>query len=45
MDALRDLDRQSNNAVTRNVHNWRRRRLRGLLRRGKPDPDQGRSLQ
>lgn len=45
MDALRDLDRQSHDAAPRNVRNWRRRRLRGLLRGGEPDPDQGRSLQ
>jgi hypothetical protein len=43
MDALRDLDRQANEAMPGAARGWRKRRLRGLLRRG--EPDQGHSLQ
>lgn len=45
MDALRDLDREMNAAMPQVARMLRKRRLRGLLRRDKPDPDQGRSLQ
>jgi hypothetical protein len=43
MDALRDLDRQANDAMPGAARSWRKRRLRGLLRGG--EPDQGHSLQ
>jgi hypothetical protein len=45
MDALRDLDRAMNAAMPHAARSLRKRRLRGLLRSGKPNPDQGRSLQ
>lgn len=43
MDALRDLDRQANDAMPGAGRSLRKRRLRGLLRRDKPD--RGHSLQ
>lgn len=43
MDALRDLDRQANDAMPGAARSLRKRRLRGLLRRFKPD--HGQSLQ
>jgi hypothetical protein len=43
MDALRDLDRQASDAMPGAARTMRKRRLRGLLRRGKPG--QGHSLQ
>ncbi|MGE3987304.1 hypothetical protein [Pseudorhodoplanes sp.] len=43
MECLRDLDRQANHAMPGAARSLRKRRLRGLLRRGKPD--QGHTLQ
>jgi hypothetical protein len=43
MDALSDLDRQTNAAMPGVARHLRKRRLRGLLRRGKPG--QGQPLQ
>jgi hypothetical protein len=43
MDALRDLDRQANDAMPGAARSLRKRRLRALLRRG--TPDQGQTLQ
>lgn len=43
MECLRDLDRQANEAMPGAARSLRKRRLRGLLRRG--EPDQGHSLQ
>jgi hypothetical protein len=45
MECLRELDRQANAAMPGAAPRIRKRRLRGLLRRGNPDPDQSRSLQ
>jgi hypothetical protein len=45
MDCLRELDRQANEAMPGATPRTRKRRLRGLMRRGGSDPDQGRSLQ
>jgi hypothetical protein len=45
MECLRELDRQANEAMPGGPRNLRKRRLRGLLRGGNSDPDQGRSLQ
>jgi hypothetical protein len=43
MECLRELDRQANAAMPGGVRSLRKRRLRGLLRRG--GSDQGHSLQ
>jgi hypothetical protein len=45
MECLRELDRQANEAMPGATPKMRKRRLRGLLRGGNSDPDQGRSLQ
>ena len=45
MECLRELDRQANDAMPGAGTRMRKRRLRGLLRGGNSDPDQGRSLQ
>jgi hypothetical protein len=45
MECLRELDRQANEAMPGASPRARKRRLRGLLRGGNSDPDQGRSLQ
>jgi hypothetical protein len=45
MECLRELDRQANDSMPGAARSLRKRRLRGLLRRGGSDPDQGRSLQ
>lgn len=45
MECLRELDQQANEAMPGVARGYRRRRLRGLIRRHDPDPDQGRSLQ
>ena len=44
MDALRDLDRQANDAAPSAARTLRKRRLGGLLRR-RGKPDQGHSVQ
>lgn len=45
MDALRELDREANEATPHGPRTIRKRRLRDRLRGSDSDPDQGRSLQ